>query len=230
MGKAKWISIIAVIVFLILLTSFVICINMDREEEKDIKIVPLEHLPDIILSTDDEIIYYEHDNRTNTYDNTKTFDLPDIIGMEEIGNNIIINHNKGLTLLDHELEIVEEVGLKIPKDIGVYGDVIYCCSNSSLYSISPDLEILDSIYLNTSDWIGGKDAHDIIIHDGSAYLLDNELYPIYVFKINISNPNEIIMDLGFEITGINQHLRSQWIDPENNRWFILQHECHQGGT
>ncbi|MCK5774128.1 MAG: hypothetical protein KAH57_10110 [Thermoplasmata archaeon] len=215
---------------MITFSSVYLFVNHREKNQPKIEVFPPEHLPDIILTSGSEIIRFVHDNQTNTYNMTGTYALPNIIGIEGIGDNFIVNHDEGLVLLDQNLSMINEIQMKRPLDIGVSGEFIYACSNNSLYGISSDLQITDSIHLNTSEWAGGKDAHDILIHKGSAYLLDNVIEPIYVFKVNISDPYDLSMDLGFEISWVNQHLRYQWIDPDSGQWFILQHSCSQAGT
>ena len=227
--RSKFIVTTAIIA-LITFSSIYLLINHHEKNRPKIEVFPLEHLPDIILASESEIIRFVHNNQTNTYNMTGSYELPNVIGMERIGDNFIVNHDGGLVLLDRNLSMINKIQMKRPLDIGVSGEFIYACSNNSLYGISSDLQITDRIHLNTSEWMGGKDAHDILIHEGSAYLLDNVIEPIYVFKMNISDPYNLSMDLGFEISGVNQHLRSQWIDPDSGQWFILQHSCSQAGT
>lgn len=226
-GKVRW-ALVAGLIVLIIASASLYYITL--QHDKEVKIVPVEHLPDIIVATENEVWICSHDNVTNEYEIEATYQLNDIISMAKFQDNILMSSNSGLTLLDRELRRIDGLEIPAPLDIGVSGDIIYCCSNSSLYSISPGLSIMDGIYLKTTDWVGGKDAHDILIHNGSAYLLDNVITPIYVFKIDITDPWHMEMELGFEIVTINQHLRAQWLEPSTGRWFIIQHLNYMGGT
>ena len=228
-SKLRWAPVFIVVISLMFLASYY-SITYSTEEWEEAEIVPAEHLPDIFISTEDEVRLCKYDNVSTKYIVESTYEISDIIGMERFQDNILISNKSGLTLLDHDLRRIDGLNMKTPVDIGIDGDIIYCCSNSSLYSISSDLSIMDSIYLNTTDRGGGKNAHDILIHDGSAYLLDNIIFPIFVFKIDISDPWNMEMELGFEIVDINQHLRAQWLDPASGRWFIHQHLGYMGGT
>lgn len=75
-----------------------------------------------------------------------------------------------------------------------------------------------------------KDAHDILIQDGKAFLLDNIMCPIYLFIIDIANIKKPKLTAAIEDQCVNCHLNYQWINKEKKEWYVVSEFAHMGGS
>lgn len=74
-----------------------------------------------------------------------------------------------------------------------------------------------------------KAAHKIGVRDGIIYALDNIVYPIFIFKVNIKNIRSPRISEPVLIMGVNYHLDDHWLD-SNGKWVIRSHYAHMGGS
>jgi hypothetical protein len=102
--------------------------------------------------------------------------------------------------------------------IATDGKNLFVAGEGSLIVYNSDLEELSRVNLEIGPPV--KNAHDILIHEDTVYLLDNIFHPIYIFKINISDINNI------KITEKNyqgfpyRHLNDQWLNPSLDQWLM----------
>jgi hypothetical protein len=93
-------------------------------------------------------------------------------------------------------------------------------------SLNQQLNELDGIELETSF---NKAIDSIIIYQDFAYLLDNLVFPIYLFKVNIKDPKDmkITKRIEFDTTGApSDH---QWLNPRYDQWVVVYRYGHRGG-
>lgn len=67
-----------------------------------------------------------------------------------------------------------------------------------------------------------KDAHDVLIHGGTALLLDKIMAPIFLFRVDVQDPKNLTVRQRIESFGINAHLKLQWVVPEKEAWFVVE--------
>ncbi|MFC2162619.1 hypothetical protein ACFLRF_02975 [Candidatus Altiarchaeota archaeon] len=157
-----------------------------------------------------------------------------IKGLDIINDWIVVSMESGnrsgpdsITIMDDKLRTRANKPFGNVGSINAEGDYIYAGVNNSFMKLNGALEVVDSVELNSS-WGRWKVVHDILLHEGRAYLLDNVMMPIYVFIVN-DTEDGMSLDVSYEILGINQHLMGQWIDTVNGLWIILQSESHKAG-
>jgi len=78
-----------------------------------------------------------------------------------------------------------------------------------------------------TDW--AKNAHDVLVHGDTAYLLDNLMFPVFLFRVNIANPGDIRITEKIDFTGINPHLDGQWLNPKLKQWLVVHSSSRSGG-
>lgn len=112
--------------------------------------------------------------------------------------------------------------------ISTNGKNIFVAAEGSLIVFNHSLEELSRVNLDMAYSV--KNAHNILVYENIVYLLDNIFHPIYIFKVNISDINNIEItekhDLG--LLFYYRHLSEQWLNPTLNQWLILGN--HQGPT
>lgn len=102
-------------------------------------------------------------------------------------------------------------------------DRIWLCTEGRLIVLDNNLYAVAEVHLNLPGITSNiKNAHDIIIHENTAYLLDNVIEPTYIFKIDVSNPNQPQILNTIELIGVNHHLKQQWLNPTLQQWHIVQ--------
>ncbi len=137
---------------------------------------------------------------------------------------VFIRRGASIVRLNADMEIEKEVYIQEMGRMETTKDNLFVSTkNGNFISFNEDLEELSSVKLNN------KYAHDFIIHEDVAYLLDNIMFPIYIFKVDVKNPNNIEIMKRIEISGINHHLSTHWINPELDRWMVVQTQSTRGG-
>lgn len=108
---------------------------------------------------------------------------------------------------------------------------MYVSANGKLYILNSSLRALGEIDLKIADGSAlTKNAHDILLSDNVALLLDNLAEPFYVFTVDVQNPEQPLVRNrrgGFTING---HLKAQWLDGLNNWNIVLTDQTGYGGT
>lgn len=102
------------------------------------------------------------------------------------------------------------------------GKNIFVSADNFFIALDLDLKELSRVDID-------KNAHNILIYKNTAYLLDNIVTPVYLFRIDLSRLKNIQITDRFELHGIYAHLDGQWINPELGQWLVIQSYSHQGG-
>jgi hypothetical protein len=114
------------------------------------------------------------------------------------------------------------------QSIAVDGRQTYVAADGRFHVYGPDLEEQGSITIFNRS-VGNKNVHGIDIHGDTAYLVDNIMFPKYLFRINISDPSSLSRDRT-TVYGINQQLGQQWFDPARDRWYVIQSSGTMAGS
>lgn len=77
--------------------------------------------------------------------------------------------------------------------------------------------------------LAGKHMEDMLVHDGVAYIVDNVIMPMFLFRVDVSDPVAPSYLEVLQMWGTNQSLHQQWLTPDANRWQFLQTTGHRGG-
>lgn len=75
-----------------------------------------------------------------------------------------------------------------------------------------------------------KDAHDILVHQQRAYLLDNIVIPRWIFVVDLTQVSAPKVAGTLKVSGVYQHLSAQWIAPKVGRWVVAQNSGGRGGA
>ncbi|GEM_PF-5691344 len=111
--------------------------------------------------------------------------------------------------------------------VDTYKEYAYVCVESSLVVLNDELEEIDRVDIEVGEW--AKNAHDIFIHDDTAYLLDNIMFPIYILTVDVKDPANLKIIEKTHIEGVNQHLVDQWLDRKHDQWVVLQSQSTTAG-
>lgn len=109
-----------------------------------------------------------------------------------------------------------------------YGAHLFASAQKSLIAFDGGLNELSRLELVCRGW--SKNAHDILIRRGTAYLLDNVMLPIFLFRADVRDPKAIRRIDRIEFTAINAHLDLQWLQPKLKQWVVLSSYAHRGGS
>lgn len=132
-----------------------------------------------------------------------------------------------LIALDHSLKLKKTVKFKKIDSIAANQNNVFISADGQFISLDNDLNILGKVELKCHEEV--KNAHDILLYHHTAYLLDNVVYPIFVFKVSIANPSAPAISGKVEFMGINPHLDTQWLNPEKGQWNIVESFSVLGG-
>jgi hypothetical protein len=112
------------------------------------------------------------------------------------------------------------------------GKSILVAAERSLIILNENLEELDRVGFEFGEVYkyAEKDVHDILIHENTAYLLDDVVTPLFLFRVNIKDPKHIRVTERIEFDDVNAHLDRQWLNVELGQWIVIQSYCSQMGS
>lgn len=224
--KGKLLSVLFAV--LLLIVAFSGCF-----EEKESDLEKKDTMPDIFAVCFDGITRLSYNTSINQYDISisKNFvNTGDKSSIVYLNDTFFMVLNESLISLNKNLEIENQLDLGTIGALAVSDNTIFVAYNGSLFAFDKNLKELSSIYLNVTIRGEIKNAHNIIIYEKRAYLLDNIVFPIYVFIIDIKDVDNLQINKTIEVWGMNQHLNDHWLNPELNQWLIVQSWGGRGGS
>jgi hypothetical protein len=107
--------------------------------------------------------------------------------------------------------------------IATDGQFLWVGAEATLMLLDQNLETLDQVSLEGS-WssIRGKNAHDILAHQKTGYLLDNLIFPALLFQFKANNAQKLKLVRVLKLEGVYIHLDRQWLNPQLNHWIVLE--------
>jgi hypothetical protein len=177
--------------------------------------------------------YRENGNKTGfTAKTSVSMEFPRYLVVAKELKQIIAATPQVVTVLDYRLrkihqEIMVELGA-----VTLFRDYLLVSDNGYLKALHlrQNLKEIARVPLvketNTLDQ-QRKNAHDIIVYQDAAYLLDNIVEPVYVVKVDLGALDrgrmETIKTIGVFATPANSspHLDGQWLNPGANRWALV---------
>jgi hypothetical protein len=125
----------------------------------------------------------------------------------------------------------KEGGIAAQKKYSSIGSIT--ADNDAIYISADGLFICLDEKLNEigkTDLGIAKNAHDMMIHEKNAYLLDNLLIPMYIFKIDITRAAAPIITEKYLMEGVYSHLFAHCLTDDAKGWIIFQSYGHQLGN
>lgn len=105
------------------------------------------------------------------------------------------------------------------------GDAVYLSADGFFICLDEKLDETGKVDLGIA-----KNAHDMMTHEKTAYLLDNLLIPMYIFKIDITKTAAPVIIDKYLIEGIYSHLFAHCLTADAKGWIIFQSYGHQLGS
>jgi hypothetical protein len=185
----------------------------------------------LIVASQNGLVNLVYNPSKQMYEKQAEVALSDIIKEVVVLDNYIF-----ISLRNKVLRFDSRLEKSISKKFGKIGTLatdnknIFVAAEGSFIVLTKDLEELDRVKLEFNGYTRPeKNAHDILIYKNTAYLLDNIMRPLFLFRVNIQDPKNIQITEKIKFHGINAHLDEQWLNPELNQWLIIQSYGHRGG-
>lgn len=131
-----------------------------------------------------------------------------------------------LLRLDGDLRVLTRAAIPEYAAMAARDGVVFVAGDW-LRAYDRGLALLGEIELPLKDSWSGKTAHDMILHDGIAYLLDDVVLPLWVIRVDVRDPAAMRVIDRVELSG--GHLAAQWIDAADGRWMVLGSWGGMGG-
>ncbi|MBI2984999.1 MAG: hypothetical protein HYY50_05255 [Candidatus Kerfeldbacteria bacterium] len=114
---------------------------------------------------------------------------------------------------------------------GVYDrGKLYIAANRSLIILDEQLRELGHLSpLQKNELNQYKAIDDVLVHDQTAFLVDDIAYPLFVFSVDISNPRQPQLLHTIGVGGVYATISNQWLDRANEDW-CFQQETSSGYT
>ncbi len=200
-------------------------VKVAKKNTSKAKIQPLPMQLTII--TKNGVFILEYNQSEKKYEKILKFRTSGIRGGVKNENGIYIFKINKLIKLNLSLELKKVVKFKKIESIAANNKNVFISAEESFISLDNDLNILGKVLLKCHD--RPKNAHDILLYQKTAYLLDNVVYPIFVFKVSILDPNFPTIAGKVEFMGLNPHLDMQWLNPSKRQWNIVESYTVLGG-
>lgn len=130
------------------------------------------------------------------------------------GNHIYVSSSESIAVYDknlNELAVHERAII----DFDVNDSYLYALGDNALDIISfadpNDPSIVSSLSFD-------KTGHDIVFQDNKLYILDNILWPIYLYLVDVRDSERPEL-FELEIMGVNVHLTAQEV---TDKWFVIE--------
>lgn len=185
-----------------------------------------------------------YDNVKRIYKEQETYESGDANALTIFEDSIYVATSKGILHLDTNLKevnefyfdtLLEEMHHLLRSDkkrflgpwtvlidsLASSDKAIFVSTYGNFIAFDKNFNKLSSVQL--------YDAQDILIYKNTAYLLDDIVFPLYIYRVDIENPENLKITERISIKGPNQHLYDQWINPELNQWLVVQGCNTRGG-
>ncbi|WP_306052831.1 LVIVD repeat-containing protein [Natronococcus wangiae] len=133
-----------------------------------------------------------------------------------------------ITVLDSEMTVRETADVEGLYTLTSDGEYIYAASEIGFTVFDAELNTVGRTALE--DEFGNKHMEDVVVHDGVAYIVDNVVKPMLLFRVDVSDPSNPEYLEVVAVLGTNQSLGQQAIDPDANRWLCLQTTGGRAGS
>ncbi|MGB3512446.1 MAG: hypothetical protein WBA93_25045, partial [Microcoleaceae cyanobacterium] len=152
-------------------------------------------LPDLLVESRTQLVQFTYNSQTQKYESQAVVNLEETLSSPNswellilsdsiiVGKNIESRPNQQQTAqsqskvikLSQSLEKLKVYECADVAAMATDGNYIFVCTGGKLVALNQDLETLDEVDLELEGWgwRKKKNAHDILIHQSIAYLLDN---------------------------------------------------------
>ncbi|MBA7510480.1 hypothetical protein ES705_02465 [subsurface metagenome] len=182
----------------------------------------------LIVASQNGLANLVYNPSNQTYEKQAGIILSGITGIVRYDNHIFVSTENEVLKLDSKFEKLNSKKFGDISAIAIDNKNIFISADSSFIALDKNLEELNRVKLEHNGW--QKNAHDILIYKNTAYLLDNIMRPLFLFRVNIENPRNIQITERITFHGINAHLDAQWLNPKLTQWLVLQSYGHRGGS
>lgn len=104
--------------------------------------------------------------------------------------------------------------------VALHGDYLVLGGNGALVLLDRSFRKVSEVHLGLD--APNKEAHDILVRGDEALLLDNIAYPIYMFRVDLSDPRQPKVSQSIRVVDVYPHLLFQWVDEELERWAVVK--------
>ena len=194
---------------------------------------------EIVVATQAGLTKLVFDSAKNSYATENGFFLPNVKSIVSFDGYVFAATESEVIKLNSKLEKVGSKKFEGVKDFPSIGSIatdnkhLFVGAEGSFIALNKELEELSRVDLNFGDFFKnfkGKNVHDILLYKDTAYLLDNIMYPVYLYRVDIKNPKELKIISDDSIEDIYAHLDGQWLNPEEEQWAVIQSYSHMGGS
>ena len=141
-------------------------------------------------------------------------DLAGLAAKVRRGNHVYVSSGESIAVYDRDLEelAVHEWAII---DFDVSGSYLYALADNALDIVDFEDPVNPRVVASlTFD----KTGHDIVFQDNKLYILDNILWPIYLYLVDVKDPERPEL-FELEMEGINPYLSAQEV---TDRWFVIE--------
>ena len=156
---------------------------------------------------------------TQTYSVETSTEIPGVLDAVFSAARLFLRTDDTVIGLDPDLQRKTTITYASLAALSASGRDVFVSTDDSFIALTRDLKEVGRITLDCDGY--AKNAHDILTHNDMAYLLDNIVFPLFLFRVDISDPfNMQILDrIRFE--DVYGHLDRQWLVPEQGQWIVL---------
>jgi hypothetical protein len=215
---------------LLLLTA--IFFHLACKERQGSATSPEETMPKgLCIAAQNGLFDLRHDFTNQRFEKRNEVTLSDLTDMAMCGSSCFVSTHEIIRKYDATFNEGQSKTFGKIGAVGSHGNHLFVAADGSFICLNEDLQELDRIKLEFEGPVPpDKNAHDIQIYRDTAYLLDNIVGPLFLFRINIQKPRDLHVTERIMFQDINSHLHGQWLNPALGQWMVIQSFAHKGGA
>jgi len=219
------------LVILVMIAAVIISLSVQNQEGNTPRSERRDSPEGLVLVHREGLVALAYPTENGTCDKRAELPLQGARAVIACGDIIFVSTEDELLVFDRTF--AQSTSRKFGKmgAIATDGQNVFVGADGSFIALSRDLQELDRVRLEFEGPVHpDKNAHDILIYGDTAYLLDNIMGPLYLFRADIKDPTNLQIQESIVFQGINAHLERQWLNPELNQWCVVQSFAHRGGS
>ena len=205
------------------------------------KIIPIKHIEDpfdykffgLIIAEPDNITVLKYEKRTESFIRIGSKPIKSVRKLLKFRESIVAMRKQQVDMLSLDLTTMATRGFNSIGAIYADRDNLYVGADGSLICFDYTLKMLNKLKLDfhlSAEWNNRKNVDDIVVYNNTAYLIDDIVSPLFVFRADVSDKNNIKLIDDYSFEGVNSHLSLQLINPEFNQWIIKEDYGVMGGS
>jgi hypothetical protein len=136
-----------------------------------------------------------------------------------------------LRAYDRDLRPVASLGVPAVGALAARDGILWVATKWNLTAYTPGLQEVSRVAIPVPSGgpaIMGKALDGLMVEDGTAYVVDDVVFPFYVFRVDVRDPARLAYLDRHDLAG-SAGPKWQWLDAAGRTWFVEERFAGMGG-